>query len=93
MVNLITKHKIIMKEPIQFRRVHYTIETDNAITHEFVLNLIKTNSEELSKSKKYAKIVNISTDGDNQKIEVFSTEKVYRTVHNKKLKANILIHE
>ena len=82
-----------MKEPIRFSRVHYTIETDNIITHEFILNLIKTNSDESSESEKYAKIVNISKEGDNQKIELFSTEKVYRTVHNKKLIANILIHE
>ena len=82
-----------MKEPIRFARVHYTIETDNTITHEFILNLIKTSSDEKSESEKYAKIVNITKEDDKQKIELFSTEKVYRTVHNKKLKANILIHE
>lgn len=82
-----------MKEPIRFARVHYTIETDSTITHEFILNLIKTSSDEKSESGKYAKIVNISKEDDKQKIELFSTEKVYLTVHNKKLKANILIHE
>ena len=82
-----------MKEPIRFARVHYTIETDSTFTHEFILNLIKINSDEESESEKYARIVNIIKGDDVQKIEVFSTEKVYRTVHNKKLKANILIHE
>jgi hypothetical protein len=82
-----------MKEPIRFARVHYTIETDNVITHEFILNLIKTNSVEKSESEKYAKIVNTVNGKDQQSIEVFSTEKVYLTVHNKKLKANIIVHE
>lgn len=82
-----------MKEPIRFARVHYTIETDNVITHEFILNLIKQNSEKKSESEIYAKIANILIEKDKQIIEVFSTEKVYRIVHNKKLKANILIHE
>jgi hypothetical protein len=82
-----------MKELTQFNHFHYTIETDSTITHEFILNLIKTNSDESLESEKYAKIVNISKEGDNQKIELFSTEKVYRTIYNKKLISNILIHE
>ena len=82
-----------MKEPIRFARIHFTIETDSTITHEFILNLIKTNSDEKSESEKYAKIVKITNEEDKQKIEVLSTEKVYRIVHNKKLKATITINE
>jgi hypothetical protein len=82
-----------MKEPIKFVRVHYTIETDNPITHEFILNLIKINSEKKSESEKYAKIVNSVNGKEKQTIEVFSTEKVYLIVHNKKLIANIIVHE
>ena len=82
-----------MKEPIHFARIHYFIETDNLITHEFVLNLIKTNSDNKSKSDNYAKIVKITNEENKQTIEVLSTEKVYRIVYNKKLKATITINE
>lgn len=82
-----------MKEPIHFARIHYFIETDNVITHEFVLNLIKTNSDNKSKSDNYAKIVKITNEENKQMIEVLSTEKVYRIVYNKKLKATITINE
>ena len=83
-----------MKEPIRFARVHYTIETDSTFTHEFILNLIKQNSDTSPESEIYAKIANTHIEGEEKQIiEVFSTERVYRTVHNKKLKANILIHE
>ena len=82
-----------MKELIHFTRIHYYIETDNVITHEFVLNLIKTNSVDDSKSDNYAKIVKITNEENKQTIEVLSTEKVYRIVYNKKLKATITINE
>lgn len=82
-----------MKETTRFARVHYTIETDNVITHEFILNLIKQNSDDKSESEIYAKIANTLIEPGKQIIEVFSTEKVYRIVYNKKLIANIFIHE
>lgn len=82
-----------MKEPNRFARIHYFIETDSVITHEFVLNLIKTNSDNKSESDSYAKIVNITNEENKQTIEVLSTEKVYRIVYNKKLKATITINE
>ena len=61
-----------MKEPIHFARIHYFIETDNVITHEFVLNLIKTNSDNKSKSDNYAKIVKITNEENKQMIDAQS---------------------
>jgi hypothetical protein len=81
-----------MKEPIRFARIHYTIKSDSIITHEFILNLIKTNSDEKPESDNFAKVKEW-TSGETKSLEVWSTEKIYRIVYNKKLKATIIIDE
>jgi hypothetical protein len=82
-----------MKKSTRFARIHYTIKTDCVITRNFILSLINDNSDSDSNSQNYAKIEKIENDPENHLIEVFSTEKIYRIVHNKNLKANITVHE
>jgi hypothetical protein len=53
--------------------------------------MIKQNSETKSESDKYAKIAKIEAVENSQKIEVFSTEKIYRIIYNKNLIAKITI--
>jgi len=72
--------------------VHFEIITDE-ITFTYLKTLLKEFSDSKFGSPNFCKIDEVVVDETEVKLQMRSTEKIYRIIYNKKLKAKLTINE